>query len=706
MHLVTLDHTGSLGRTTLLALGVLLSCTAAICIGIPIARAIERMPDALIESRVARRRSRLAAFGRQSVWPGRRFMDLLRSTDSARQRREFKSFGLESQLRIPSTESATQFAKLATLLVYLERASAARGSTQLSAIARRAVHELRAYLLLVRLRRGVVVFLLFLIPAALAVANTKLVVGLMPDSALGYDGLVDATLTLALVAGVPVVTYLLGQVLFFLTWTVGHRTESALDDVLLQSVSWLGAAIPGIAVLWLALAHIHEWPSALLTGAQTVIYLFIPTRYSHLPPEVRDLFASSHIGPSGLLVLRASMIAGATVLSIVLLRTLCNRVMREVAERTRQKYDDMMVELARIFGTFILAALGFGWIFMVAFGGSGGVLDQNATGSLMPYAIIVGIAGGVLGIGSRQMLENFFAGVSLQVDRPFEPGERIVLEDGAVCEVRSVGMRSTHFYNISANADLYVPNTRLAQEVVSNLSRPDRQQRRILPIFARDGEDSLRQAEDLVLLAAFTVEGVDVPTILDEAIESGSFQKNRPGVVAEYFKLQEHYDECANAVMRLHGEVQGIGELVSTCARQVSADLARLRGEREQIWDARRGLPHEDLTSSGRADVDELCDTARRIERGMYDLSACFWTLGASYPALRGDLEPLTLEVLRSPTVRSRHVLTSEGASAWELELSVYAHLTEQSDAVLHDLNLVIQQLFVLYGLGPQAVPA
>ena len=78
----------------------------------------------------------------------------------------------------------------------------------------------------------------------------------------------------------------------------------------------------------------------------------------------------------------------------------------------------------------------------------------------------------------------------------------------------------------------------------------------------------------------------------------------------------------------------------------------------------------------------------------MYDLSAAFWTVGAHYPALRAELEPLTLEVLRSPTVRSSQVMAEDGSSVWEVELAIYAHLTEQSDAIIHDLNLTIQRLF------------
>lgn len=71
----------------------------------------------------------------------------------------------------------------------------------------------------------------------------------------------------------------------------------------------------------------------------------------------------------------------------------------------------------------------------------------------------------------------------------------------------------------------------------------------------------------------------------------------------------------------------------------------------------------------------------------------CFYTLGASYPAVRSDLEPLILEILRAPSVRSSHAISQDGSSAWKVELVVYAQLTEQSDEILHHLNLFNQRV-------------
>src|SRR6202011_5082446 len=118
----------------------------------------------------------------------------------------------------------------------------------------------------------------------------------------------------------------------------------------------------------------------------------------------------------------------------------------------------MAVELTNIFGTAILLAVGLGWVLLATLGGSGDSAASDPGGNaLLPFAILVAAAGTVMTIGSRDLLTNFFAGVSLRVDKPFDIHERVVLDNNAVCEVRSVGMRSTHFFNIIENTDVYVP---------------------------------------------------------------------------------------------------------------------------------------------------------------------------------------------------------------------------------------------------------
>lgn len=83
----------------------------------------------------------------------------------------------------------------------------------------------------------------------------------------------------------------------------------------------------------------------------------------------------------------------------------------------------------------------------------------------------------VVGLAAQDTLSNFFSGIHLLVDQPFREGDEIQFEDGPICTVRRVGLRSTHLYNRQEHDLLIVPNNMLATQLVTNLTRPDRKQR-------------------------------------------------------------------------------------------------------------------------------------------------------------------------------------------------------------------------------------
>jgi hypothetical protein len=207
----------------------------------------------------------------------------------------------------------------------------------------------------------------------------------------------------------------------------------------------------------------------------------------------------------------------------------------------------------------------------------------------------------------------------------------------------------------------------------------------------------------LVLLAAFSVPGVDVPTVIDEQFEKAMFRRNRRGIVAEFAKLQEQYDECAGATIKLHGKLTPVGDLVKEIGRKLSISIHRINAGRKRRWNDELGWPSL-LPSdpSVREGLESEAKEAHKISYDFYKLAMCFYTLAASYPGLRQDLEHLSLELLRAPSVQSMHKLTEGGQSIWELELMVYTHVTEQADEIMHHLNMLIQVLLRTFELLPR----
>lgn len=78
----------------------------------------------------------------------------------------------------------------------------------------------------------------------------------------------------------------------------------------------------------------------------------------------------------------------------------------------------------------------------------------------------------VLGFALQDILANFFSGIVLLIDTPFRFGDILRLEDGSIGMLRQIGIRVTQLYIFSDHCDVYIPNSALQQQKITNLSRP------------------------------------------------------------------------------------------------------------------------------------------------------------------------------------------------------------------------------------------
>jgi small-conductance mechanosensitive channel len=103
----------------------------------------------------------------------------------------------------------------------------------------------------------------------------------------------------------------------------------------------------------------------------------------------------------------------------------------------------------------------------------GGMLILDNLGiSLTPIITTLGIGSLAVAIALQDTLGNFFAGLHLKADRPIEPGHYVRLESGQEGFVERVGWRSTSFRTLQNNT-VVVPNSKLAQSIITNLSLPE-----------------------------------------------------------------------------------------------------------------------------------------------------------------------------------------------------------------------------------------
>ena len=695
---------------------------AGILCGLALATALRGVFFLPLDWYSRRIKANLINLRKQSDWPGRRILESLRSITNAPIRREFLTLGLDTTIPLPEGYDSEKTASVTTVLQKVQDYLESIQENTLANKVSRAKKLFYRYSNFSQYRSVLSKVYYFAIPALFAVLFSLSIQAFLKSTqtASDFDHLHFMVISGALILSTPLIIYWVGQTIHLATWSIAKRSTTEIDDVLYLVLSWFVAGVAGLVIIYTSFHHIiGNWESFDNEGFDRA-KASIRAIASPGHPDKSELWKTflPSLDNSQVFFIRVFFVSWITGILILLLRLTCSRIFKRLAARTQQKHDDMAVEIIRLFGTFIIAAVGVGWIFVLFIGQYGEMFHLSGTAgegnALMPYAILVAVLGAILGVGSKDLLENFFAGISLQIDKPFEPGERIVIDDGEVCEVKVVGMRSTHFYNITENSDMYIPNTELARKTVTNLSRPDRQYRRSLKFYIKDNDaETLILAESLMTLAAFTVEGVDISNILTNDMESADFHTDRKGIVAEYEKLQSRFDELTNALIRFQGKLESVNEIVERTCNTVSKILRTLNRSKSARWDPREGKPAfndkilkkcENRDDENQFTKEIRADAARAHKacHAFYQLAMCFYTLGAAYSSVRPELEHLSLEILRAPTVRSSHKITDDGDTCWELELLVYAQLTEQSDEIINHLNIIISMFLNGFDLLPR----
>ncbi|MEH2467860.1 mechanosensitive ion channel family protein [Nostoc sp.] len=86
--------------------------------------------------------------------------------------------------------------------------------------------------------------------------------------------------------------------------------------------------------------------------------------------------------------------------------------------------------------------------------------------------VALGGATFVIGFAAQGILANFFSGVVLLIDTPFQFGDVLLLENGSIAMLQKIGVRVTQLYIPSKHCNIYIPNSTLQSQNITNLSRP------------------------------------------------------------------------------------------------------------------------------------------------------------------------------------------------------------------------------------------
>ncbi|MEE9223303.1 MAG: mechanosensitive ion channel family protein [Thermoplasmata archaeon] len=148
-----------------------------------------------------------------------------------------------------------------------------------------------------------------------------------------------------------------------------------------------------------------------------------------------------------------------------------------LSARTQTDLDDRLIPVISKLGGLMIVVFG-----VIAIFGSFGF-------DIALFLAGMGFLGIVIGFAARSTLSNFFAGIFLMLDRPFKPGDLIVIGSGEVCRVAWVGLRSTKLYHVASHQMITLPNNMLAEEKVVNITQPDERFRTKVEIGVAYGTD-------------------------------------------------------------------------------------------------------------------------------------------------------------------------------------------------------------------------
>jgi small-conductance mechanosensitive channel len=131
-----------------------------------------------------------------------------------------------------------------------------------------------------------------------------------------------------------------------------------------------------------------------------------------------------------------------------------------LAAKTSSNIDNVIIPIAEKLGVVIIGLLAMGYVL--------GYMNIDLT-MFVAGGVVISM---VIAFAAQETLSNFFSGIFILTDRPFQEEDTIILPDGDWYEVRDIGLRSTRLFRYKDSCLITIPNNKLANEKIINYSNP------------------------------------------------------------------------------------------------------------------------------------------------------------------------------------------------------------------------------------------
>ena len=184
-----------------------------------------------------------------------------------------------------------------------------------------------------------------------------------------------------------------------------------------------------------------------------VVFLLIALKITFSPLDLEIIAGVENL-------LTTSVIVVVTYWLIQLLNQVVIYYLRDYTEKTEVMWDDVLLPLVEAVTPVIIIIV------------SGGLVLNSFGVNLTGIWVTLGGATFIIGFAVQDILANFFSGIVLLIDTPFRFGDVLCLEDGSLGMMKKIGVRVTQLYIFNQHCDIYIPNSALQSQNITNLSRP------------------------------------------------------------------------------------------------------------------------------------------------------------------------------------------------------------------------------------------
>ena len=189
------------------------------------------------------------------------------------------------------------------------------------------------------------------------------------------------------------------------------------------------------------------------------------------------------------LVYSVGFILMMTWIAIKIFKGVLIEVGKQYAKKTQARVEHVLIPILDKIGSIVIVFMGLA-VLMGFFG-----ID------LTLYLAGFGLTGLVIAFAAQDTLSNFFGGIFLIIEPYFKEGDTIQIEEDFY-EVKKIGMRTTQLYDIFKHIMVVVPNDKLANEMLINLTEPDRRIKDSVKVGVAYGCDTKKVERLLVEIAS------------------------------------------------------------------------------------------------------------------------------------------------------------------------------------------------------------